>query len=54
MLTNDLSRSAIEIATLYKTRSQIELLFRLIKQHLDIKAFLARNDNAVLLQGSRQ
>jgi putative transposase len=50
LLTNDLSRTAIEIATLYKTRWQIELLFRWIKQHLDIKAFLGRNDNAVRLQ----
>ena len=50
LLTNDLSRTAIEIAMLYKTRWQIELLFRWIKQHLDIKAFLGRNDNAVRLQ----
>ena len=50
LLTNDLSRTAIAIATLYKTRWQIELLFRWIKQHLDIRAFLGRNDNAVRLQ----
>jgi IS4 transposase len=50
LLTNDLSRTAIELATLYKTRWQIELLFRWIKQHLDIQAFLGRNDNAVRLQ----
>lgn len=50
LLTNDLSRTAIEIAALYKTRWQIELLFRWIKQHLDIRAFLGRNDNAVRLQ----
>ena len=50
LLTNDLSRTAIEIAALYKTRWQIELLFRWIKQHLNIRAFLGRNDNAVRLQ----
>jgi putative transposase len=50
LLTNDLARTAIEIATLYKSRWQIELLFRWIKQHLDIRNFLGRNDNAIRLQ----
>jgi putative transposase len=50
LLTNDLARTAIEIATLYKSRWQIELLFRWIKQHLDIRKFLGRNDNAIRLQ----
>ncbi len=50
LLTNDLSRTAIEIAALYKSRWQIELLFRWIKQHLDIRKFLGTNDNAVRLQ----
>jgi IS4 transposase len=50
LLTNDLTRTAIEIAALYKSRWQIELLFRWIKQHLDIKKFLGANDNAVRLQ----
>ncbi|SFJ33914.1 transposase, partial [Bradyrhizobium sp. cf659] len=36
--------------TLYKSRWQIELLFRWIKQHLDIRKFLGANDNAVRLQ----
>ncbi|MGY3530898.1 hypothetical protein ACVILK_005312 [Bradyrhizobium embrapense] len=40
LLTNDLARSAVEIAALYKSRWQIELLFRWIKQHLDIRKFL--------------
>jgi hypothetical protein len=39
-----------EIAALYKSRWQIELLFRWIKQHLDIRSFLGRNDNAIRLQ----
>jgi len=50
LLTNDLTRSAIEIAALYKSRWQIELLFRWIKQHLDIRKFLGTNDNAIRLQ----
>jgi len=50
LITNDLDRSAVEIATLYKTRWQIELLFRWIKQHLKIRSFLGRNPNAIRLQ----
>jgi len=50
LLTNDLNRTAIEIAALYKSRWQIELLFRWIKQHLDIRNFLGTSDNAVRLQ----
>lgn len=50
LLTNDLARSAIDVAKLYKTRWQIELLFRWIKQHLKVRKFLAVNDNAIRLQ----
>ena len=50
LLTNDLARTAVEIAALYKSRWQIELLFRWIKQHLDIRTFLGTNDNAIRLQ----
>jgi putative transposase len=50
LLTNDLDRSAIAIAALYKGRWQIELLFRWIKQHLRIDKFLGNNDNAIRLQ----
>jgi len=50
LLTNDLDRAAVEIAALYKSRWQIELLFRWIKQHLDIRKFLGNNDNAIRLQ----
>ena len=50
LLTNDLDRSALAIASLYKTRWQIELLFRWIKQHLKIRTFLGRNPNAIRLQ----
>lgn len=50
LLTNDLNRSAVEIAALYRGRWQIELLFRWIKQHLRIGKFLGNNDNAIKLQ----
>ncbi|MCI0431465.1 MAG: IS4 family transposase [Rhodospirillales bacterium] len=50
LITNDMRRPAVEIAALYKARWQIELLFRWIKQHLEIKTFLGRNDNAIRLQ----
>jgi putative transposase len=50
LITNDLERSALDIAALYKSRWQIELLFRWIKQHLNIRKFLGFNDNAIRLQ----
>ena len=50
LLTNDLTRSASQIADLYKARWQIELLFRWIKQHLKIRSFLGQNQNAIRLQ----
>jgi putative transposase len=50
LITNDLERAAIEIAVLYKSRWQIELLFRWIKQHLNLRKFMAKNDNAIRLQ----
>jgi IS4 transposase len=50
LLTNDLARRAVEIGELYKGRWQIELLFRWIKQHLNIGKFLGNNDNAIRLQ----
>ena len=50
LVTNDLARSASEIAELYKERWQIELLFKWIKQNLKIKRFLGRSENAVKSQ----
>jgi putative transposase len=50
LVTNDMARSAVEIAGFYKARWQIELLFRWIKQHLHIRNFLGRNPNAIRLQ----
>lgn len=50
LLTNDMTRSAVEIAALYKLRWQIELLFRWLKQNLKLRRFLGRSENAVRLQ----
>jgi putative transposase len=50
LISNDLARPAVAIAALYKSRWQIELLFRWIKQHLRIRKFLGRNENAIRLQ----
>lgn len=50
VITNDMTRSAVEIAALYKARWAIELLFRWLKQHLKIRKFLGKNENAIKLQ----
>jgi putative transposase len=50
LLTNDRGRSAADIAGLYKARWQIELLFRWIKQHLNIRRFIGTSENAIRLQ----
>ncbi len=50
VITNDLKRSAVEIAQAYKFRWQIELLFRWLKQHLKLRTFLGTSPNAVKLQ----
>jgi hypothetical protein len=49
ILTNDMTRSTVEIAALYKARWQIELLFGWIKQHLELSRFLGNNQNAIQL-----
>src|ERR1700681_1010816 len=50
LITNDLKRTAVEIAALYKGRWQIELLFRWIKQHLNLRKLIGNNNNAIRLQ----
>ena len=50
LITNDLNRSATEIAQLYKERWQVELLFKWLKQNLKIRSFLGRSENAVRIQ----
>ena len=49
-LTNNFELPALTIAGLYRCRWQVELFFKLIKQHLRIKAFLGNSDNAVKTQ----
>ena len=49
-LTNDFDLPAETIARLYKSRWQIELFFKWIKQHLRIKAFYGTSQNAVKAQ----
>jgi putative transposase len=50
LATNDLQSSALAIAQRYKERWGIELFFKWIKQHLKIKTFLGRSENAVRIQ----
>ena len=50
LATNDLEAPASTIAQRYKDRWQIELFFKWIKQHLKIKRFLGRSENAVRIQ----
>ncbi|MES2367655.1 MAG: IS4 family transposase [Pseudomonadota bacterium] len=50
LATNDFSASAREIAQRYKDRWAIELFFKWVKQHLKIKKFLGRTENAVRIQ----
>ena len=46
-ITNNFDLKALYIATLYKHRQFIELLFKWIKQHLKIKSFWWQSENAV-------
>jgi putative transposase len=50
LATNDLTSPAEQIAALYKRRWQIELLFKWVKQHLQIGHFVGRNENAMRIQ----
>ena len=49
-LTNQSTLPAASICALYKSRWQIELFFKWIKQHLRIKNFYGTSDNAVKTQ----
>ena len=46
-LTNNFVLPALTIARIYKSRWQVELFFKWIKQHLRIKAFYGTSENAV-------
>ena len=49
-ITNNFLLAAKTIADLYKSRWQIELFFKWIKQHLRIKAFFGTSENALHTQ----
>lgn len=49
-LTNNFTLPAATVCALYKSRWQVELFFKWIKQHLRIKQFLGTSENAVKSQ----
>jgi hypothetical protein len=49
-LTNQMTLPAASICALYKSRWQVELFFKWIKQHLRIKRFFGTSENAVKTQ----
>ena len=49
-LTNNFTLPALTIALIYKSRWEVELFFKWIKQHLRIKAFYGTSKNAVKTQ----
>ncbi len=49
-LTNQTALPALTICALYKSRWQVELFFKWIKQHLRIKRFYGHSENAVKTQ----
>ena len=49
-LTNNFTLPALTIAQIYRSRWQVELFFKWIKQHLRIKAFFGTSENAVKTQ----
>ena len=50
LLTNQMTLPALTIAELYRCRWQVELFFKWIKQHLRIKPFYGKSENAVKTQ----
>jgi hypothetical protein len=50
LLTNQFELPALTIAQLYRHRWQVELFFKWIKQHLRLRAFYGRTQNAVRSQ----
>jgi hypothetical protein len=49
-ITNNFTLAASTIASIYKSRWDIELFFKWIKQNLKIKTFVGTSENAVLIQ----
>jgi hypothetical protein len=50
LITNQMTWAANTISELYKSRWQIEIFFREIKQLLHIKSFIGTSENAVMIQ----
>lgn len=50
LITNQMTWTANTIGELYKSRWQIEIFFREIKQLLHIKSFIGTSENAVMIQ----
>jgi hypothetical protein len=50
VITNQMSWTANTISELYKSRWQIEIFFREVKQLLHIKSFIGTTENAVMIQ----
>ncbi len=50
LITNNMTWTANTISELYKSRWQIEIFFREIKQLLHIKSFIGTSQNAVMIQ----
>ena len=49
-LTNNFTLPALTIAQIYKSRWEVELFFKWVKQHLRIKKFYGTSENAVKTQ----
>jgi transposase len=49
-ITNDFDKPAYQIAEIYRKRWQIELLFKRLKQNLQLSNFLGDNENAIRIQ----
>lgn len=47
LVTNCFELAAYEVAALYKKRWQIETFFKFLKQHLNLRHFIGRSQNAV-------
>lgn len=49
-ITNDMNLSACTIASIYKSRWDIELFFKWMKQNMKMKSFIGTSENAVRIQ----
>ncbi len=49
-MTNNFNLPALTVTELYRSRWQVELFFKWIKQHLRIKSFYGTSENAVKTQ----